>query len=101
MLSPITLVLVPPLLDLYGVATSLHVEFKHSHVKQYITDYAEWRIMPNSRSSDVGPMYSVRHNHRLSRNARRGSDSRYLRGAACSGPVRWSARSLMARLARR
>src|SRR5260370_31424751 len=31
-----------------GVAPSLHVEFKHSHVKQYFKDYAERRIMPSA-----------------------------------------------------
>ena len=82
-----------------GALYLIPIFYKHSRIKQYLKDYAERRIMPNSRSFEVKSMCSVRHNHSRSRNARTGSDGRYLPGVMSSGAVRCNARSLMARLA--
>ena len=82
-----------------GILPSLHVEYKRCHIKQYFKGYAEQRIMPNTRLFELRWARLARHYHNRSKNARTGSEGRYLPGGACNGAVRCRARSLMARLA--
>ncbi len=76
------------------MAPSLHIAYRHTDLKKYFKDYAEWRIMLNWSRFERWLARSTRHDHSLSRNVRTGSDGRYLPGAALSGAARCSARSL-------